>query len=136
MASWSDFLDACVTRVLTVAGINSAIRTSAADPERILKIPGRFPKALIHNLGGEMDIFNGEINNRMMAITLVVHEPRGVMGGTAEDTLADLTELVIGEFTHTRDDNSIRLLSDTMEVAAPVGQGEMYMNTMIFRYHI
>ena len=136
MASWSTFLDACVTRVLTVTGINSAARAVSADPEKIVKIPGQFPKALIHNLGGQMDVFNGEDNPRLMGITLVVHDPRGVLGGSSEKLLAQLSELVIAEFTHTRDDNSIRLLSDSMEVAEQVGSGEMYLATLIFSFEI
>lgn len=136
MASWNEFIDDCVTRVATVTGINSAIRSAAADPEKILKIPGRFPKALVHNLGGQMDVFNGTVNQRLLGITIALHYPRGVVGGEAEKALATISEAVIAEFTHTREDDSIRLLSDTMEVAESIGDGEMYLSTLIFSYEI
>lgn len=129
--SWNSFLDTVVTRLATVTGINRAERSAVIDPDRMMAVP-RFPTGIVTDMGGSVDPFSGEIYERQFAITIAVLVPRFMLGGEASKTLGTICEAVVEEFTHTREDSSIRLLADTDEVAEAAGQSEIYLKTMLF----
>lgn len=129
--SWSAFLDTVVTRLATVTGVNRAERSAVVDPDRLMKIP-RFPTGIVTDLGGSVDPFSGEIYERNFAITIAVLVPRFTLGGEASKALGTICEAVVEEFTHTREDSSIRLLADTDEVAEGTETAEIYLKTMAF----
>lgn len=133
--SWNSFLESAVTRAASVTGISLAERSVGIDPERVIKVP-RFPKALVHDLGGSIDPFSGHIYERTFGVSIVVFVPRGASGSEAARKLATLAELMTTEFTHTRDNSSIRCLGETEESAEAAGQGEIYIKTLVFSYDI
>lgn len=133
--SWTSFLDSVVTTVGSVSGINKAYRGATVDPDRLMRIP-RWPKAIIQDMGGQIDQYSGTIYDRQMAITLVSFRPRDATGTEAAKELGTLSEAVVDALTHTRTANAITLVGDLEEIAESVGQGEVYMKTLLFSYSI
>lgn len=128
---WNSAIDTVVTTVAAVSGINYCSRAALIDPDRLVKIP-RWPKALVHDLGGQLDPFSGEIYDRMFGVTLVVMKPRGTDGSEASKLLATLSDLVVTALTHTRIGSSISIIMDSQEIAEAVNSNELYMKTLIF----
>lgn len=132
---WNSFLDSVETRLASVSGISYASRAASLDPEKLLKIP-RWPAGLVVDMGGMVNPFSGEIAERLMSIVIAVFKPRGTLGKEAAKQLGTLSEAVVEEFTHTDENSSIRVLSESDEIAEQVGSGEVYMRAITFSYDI
>lgn len=133
--SWTAFLDNVVTRAASVTGITYASRAASLDPERLLNIPA-WPCALVIDGGGVANPYEPNTTERTMSIVIAVFEPAGTLGQFAAQTLGTLSKLMVDEFTHTREDSSIRVLSESDEIAERVGGGEVYMRAINFTYDI
>jgi hypothetical protein len=132
---WSSYLDSIVTRVAAVSGISTAYRSASVDPDKMVKIP-RWPKAIISDLGGQLDPYSGTIYDRQFAVTIAILYPRGVEGGAASQQLGTLAEAVVTALTHTRDSGEISLIGDIGEQVESVGGPEIYMQTQIYSYSV
>lgn len=128
---WSAFLDTVVTRAASVSGISTAERAVGIDPDRAVRVP-RFPKALVHDMGGAIDPYSGDIYERTFGISILVFVPRGANGSEAAKKLGTLAEAMTTEFTHTQEDSSIRVLGESEESAESAGGGEIYSKTLVF----
>lgn len=133
--SWNTFLDTVVTRAAAVTGITYASRASSLDPERLLAIPA-WPAVLVIDGGGLASQYDPITTERTMSIVIAVFEPAGTLGQFAAQTLGTLSERIVEEFTHTREDSSIRVLSESDEIAERIGAGEVYMRAINFEYEI
>lgn len=132
---WSSYIDDAVTRLASVSGISYAARAAGVDPEKLLLIP-QWPAGLVIDLGGNADPFSGDITERTMSIVIAVFVPAGTLGGQASQQLGTISEAVVEAFTHTANDSTIRILSETDELAEGVGDGEVYMRAITFSYDI
>lgn len=133
--SWTAVLDSVETILGSVTGINYASRAALIDPERLLRIP-RWPKALVYDIGGSINGFNGETYERQFGVAIVVLAPRGTEGKKASQELGTLSEAVVTALTHTRGAGTIRIIADTFEAAGSVGEQEIYMQNLIFSYEV
>ncbi len=133
MAGWNAYLDLLVTRIEGVTGVNKAERSAVVDPDKMMKIP-RFPMAIITDLGGSVDVFSGEIDDRQVAITIAVLAPRGVQGGKANKLIATIAEAIVTELDHTRTDGTIRIIEDTEEATQSAAGREIYFKTLVYTY--
>lgn len=132
---WSTYIDSAVTRLASVSGISYAARAAGIDPEKLLLIP-QWPAGLVVDGGGAADPFSGDITERSLSIILAVFVPAGTLGTQASQQLGTISEAVVEAFTHTANDSTIRILSESDEIAEGVGSGEVYMRVLTFSYDI
>ena len=130
---WNSYLDSIVTRVAAVTGINRCERAAHVDIDKMVAVP-RWPQAIVSDFGGEIDPFSGDIYIKRFAVTLAVLVPRGTNGKEASKKLAEISEAVVAELTHTRDHGEITLFGEMGEVAESSGTAEVYMQTFLFNY--
>lgn len=132
------YLEAKVAQVAAITNgsdlaFNWVERRPDIDVDDLLKI-NRWPKAVITDFGGELNVFNASLWERLMAITIVVHRPRDP--SRAARDLSQLGELLVADLKHNRDDSAIKLVADSDEVAESVGNTRLYMKTYLFAYEI
>lgn len=132
---WSAFIDSTVTSLAAVSGISYASRAAGLDPDKLLAIP-QWPAGLVIDMGGSADPFSGDISERSLAIVIAVFVPAGTLGSQASQQLGTISEAVVEAFTHTRANSSIRILSESDEIAEQIGAGEVYMRVINFSYDI
>jgi hypothetical protein len=130
---WSAYIDLAVTRLAGVTGISYAARAAGLDPEKLLLIP-QWPAGLVIDGGGNADVYSGDITERTMSIVIAVFVPAGTLGTQASQQLGTISEAVVEAFTHTANDSTIRILSESDEMAEQVGGGEVYMRALNFSY--